>query len=218
MKAHIFTSHTFPLVIDDISESKICSSLSYPYLLQMGVDSLTLHTLFPEKTIRLTHSNTQSVFIFPLIGGVEVKVSDTNLFVHQGQIWSEYLNLENTITVENPYAEEKVQFIEMKIKEKILTSGLLALDITKRNELNLLMQTHNLNVYWGIFEGRQKGAFNLSNTTKNTWIWCIYGALEVNDRLLETYDALYLSEIENIEFESLTNFSVFIVFTNTQIT
>lgn len=146
----------------------------------------------------------QSVLIVPYIGDVELKRAQQTLLIEEHQMLCFEAEAGELLELTNPYPSEAINFFEVLIEPCVFdkTTALLSADVQRH--LNELLRPHP--VLWiGQFEGRQEGTLRPQRPEHRVLVYCVAGAFEVQDRLLESRDALTLWHSSEIEFEALSN-------------
>lgn len=90
-------------------------------------------------------------------------------------------------------------------------SKLFDFDLTQKNQLISLFETANALGFVGIYEGRKEGLYKLKNPSNGIFVFVINGAFEVENRLLESKDGLRLQQIDNIEWEALSENAILLI-------
>jgi quercetin 2,3-dioxygenase len=108
----------------------------------------------------------------------------------------------------NPYPEDTILFFVLEISTE--RQGCFSIiDSFEKSKFNTLEEITS-NFHLGQFSGREK--CELALMSPNAFVFCINGAFEVNERLLETKDALVLKNIQNVDFEALSEEAILLVF------
>ena len=155
------------------------------------------------------------IFIVPLFGGVEYKDCLGNeKFIRVEQIQRFTVQKGMSYEISNPF-EENVSYLQMGFNAKKQgfqnNSKPVDFDLTQKNQLISLFKTRNSHGFIGIYEGRKEGFYKLKNPSNVIFVFVINGAFEVENRLLESKDGLRLQEIDNIEWEALSENAILLV-------
>ncbi|GAB2637544.1 pirin family protein [Emticicia sediminis] len=158
------------------------------------------------------------VLILPLVGGIEFKNSvGYQDFLEAGkvQVFSADASMEYEVL--NPYENELINYLEIWIeKEKTVRPSTISVDIEieKRNEhLPIFSSVHNDTFgYFGKYDGREEGVFQVKNTGNCLYVFVIEGAFEVDNKLMEARDGLAIWNADEIEFEALSNDAMLLIF------
>jgi hypothetical protein len=103
-------------------------------------------------------------------------------------------------------------------KEQSNTSTVVELDLnTHENKLvPFLADDHennpsNASIHLGNFHGREEGIHFLKHPRQGIFVFIVEGAFEVQNRLLQPRDGLALWNIDQIEFEALSNDAIMLL-------
>ncbi|WP_159475923.1 pirin family protein [Dyadobacter sp. 3J3] len=181
-------------------------------------------TLAAGKSFKMQLGENTEVILLPIVGAVEFKNSlgETGILESgQMQIFSAAKGMNYKIT--NPYETELVNFIQLfltnnsnsfppKIQE-------INIDLENRNRLFPLfspaqngLTTHQETFgYIGKYVGRQEDLYQLKNPENGIFVFIIEGAFEVQNRLMEARDGLSLRNLDELEFEALSNDAIILI-------
>lgn len=125
----------------------------------------------------------------------------------------QYQNPEE-FTVKNLLKTEKADFILLEIESLETTNFQYTshVELNKKNVLGILSPNLPFRNYIGMFDGRREAEYSLEDQEKNIFGIVINGAFEVQNRLLESRDALQLFDIQTLEFEALSNNAILMFF------
>lgn len=178
--------------------------------------------VFNEEILAPKHRQTtvvasdREVFILPIFGGIEYKDNLGNEnFIRVEQI--KHIAAQKGISFElcNPFENENVNYLQMEFDAKNQffesDSKLFDFDLTQKNQLISLFETANALGFIGIYEGRKEGLYKLKNPSNGIFVFVINGAFEVENRLLESKDGLRLQQIDNIEWEALSENAILLI-------
>lgn len=175
------------------------------------------NTLAAGKGMKMQVEKPTEVLILPLVGGIEYKNSaGYHDFLEAGkvQVFSAETGME--YEVQNPYENELINYLEIWIeKDKISPkTESVDIDIEKRNELlPIFSSVHNDAFgYFGKYDGREEGIFQVKNAGNCLYVFVIEGAFEVDNKLMEARDGLAIWNADEIEFEALSNDAMLLVF------
>jgi quercetin 2,3-dioxygenase len=62
-----------------------------------------------------------------------------------------------------------------------------------------------------MFEGRNEGTYSLENTSKGVFAYVLTGTFEIQNRLIQPHDGVAIWNIEELEFEALSNRAIIVV-------
>lgn len=158
------------------------------------------------------------VVILPLVGGIEFKNSaGYHDFLEAGKLQIFSAEAEMEYEVLNPYESELINYLEIWIeKENFLNPSTIStdIDIEKRNALlPIFSSVHNDAFgYFGKYDGREEGVFQVKNVGNCLYVFVIEGAFEVDNKLMEARDGLAIWNTDEIEFEALSNDAMLLIF------
>jgi myo-inositol-hexaphosphate 3-phosphohydrolase len=144
------------------------------------------------------------IVLLPLVGTVECDVAN-KVMVQAGEMLASFAHKGTTITINNPYENQLVNCLQLWFRQDITArKGVVYFDIdSNKNQLvNILQSEIKLSI--GKFDGRSEAIYKLSQD-KSVFVFVIQGAFEVQHRLLESRDGLWLQNVQEIEMEALSN-------------
>jgi redox-sensitive bicupin YhaK (pirin superfamily) len=175
-------------------------------------------TLAAGKKLSLTVQENSLVVLIPVVGAVDYKDSNGNTALLQaGEALRCNVQQNTGITIDNPYENETINFLQLWIKHEATTANtaqLVSFDINSNNKLHTLFaaQENKLPaVSIGKYDGRAEDTYKLKNKQHGVFAFVIEGAFEVQNRLLHARDGLALCYIEEIEFEALSNEAIILL-------
>ncbi|WP_420152524.1 pirin family protein [Siphonobacter sp.] len=162
-------------------------------------------TLQAGARLRMQAEENTRVLILPLVGGIEyTDERGSHAFVAAGQTLEVTTPDSLSYEIINPYAEELINFLQIWIDQETdayqVTSP--SFELSPGNQLVPISQ--NQPYYIGQYDGRAEGQYMLTDSAKGVFIFCIEGAFEMQNRLLESRDGLALKHADSIEFEALS--------------
>lgn len=177
--------------------------------------------LLAQKSVQYRIFKEEKVIILPLMGGIDYKDSLGNTdFIGTGQAKIISFDSETSFELKNPYDAENIYYLEIKIWlqniENQQNNALIAYDISNRNELLKIWENDFLGIFIGIFEGRKEAMYKLKNDKNTIWGFVINGAFELQNRLLETRDALKIWKLKEIELEALSENAIILILETTK--
>ncbi|MEH0153919.1 hypothetical protein V6R21_07205 [Limibacter armeniacum] len=147
------------------------------------------------------------VLVMPIVGGLEVKSSAKGTtFITAGNL----IYLEDPRHLYNPYEDKWVSFFLLELASPLEMRSGSVVDFDLDRNLNKLI-TPLEGVSMGLFEGRKHGSFE-NEKEQSVYVYVIEGVFEVEDRLLETGDGLFVEQADCLTFESLSSNAI-ILFT-----
>ncbi|MFN8357815.1 MAG: hypothetical protein U0Y10_25370 [Spirosomataceae bacterium] len=176
------------------------------------VASLTLNDKylkggFGYKTQLLTK---QWVVIVPFIGDLDVKANGKQVLLEENQALSLVGEASTEIEITNPYDTDTVNFFELLLEAQVQDAvpTVVSIDVQQhKNQLIPIAPT----IWIGQYDGRVDDVFHPKNLESKVFVYVLSGAFEVQNRLLETRDAVTLWHTDEVEFEALSNDAVLLI-------
>lgn len=157
------------------------------------------HILSPSGSILIERDIEQDFMILPLYGELTCN----------GELLqpNHFYCIKNTssVSIVNQLKDEKADFLVLQFSTNTFEySSLTSLDFSRRNLSNILVENEKVKVHIGLFDGRKEAL--CANTFEDSCFvaMVISGAFEVQNRLLETRDAIALWNISALDFEALS--------------
>lgn len=158
------------------------------------------------------------VLILPLVGGIEFKNSaGYHDFLEAGKV--QVLSAEAGMEYEvlNPYENELINYLEIWVEQEnaiVASTTSATIDLKKNNELLHVFSSIQQNAfgYFGKYDGREEGVYEVKNAGNCLYVFVIEGAFEVDNKLMEARDGLAIWNADEIEFEALSNDAMLLVF------
>ncbi|GLU50579.1 pirin family protein [Dyadobacter frigoris] len=181
-------------------------------------------TLAAGKSFKMQLEENTEVILLPVVGAIEYKNSlgETGILeAGQMQIFSAAKGMEYEII--NPYETELINFIQLFLTNNqhsfIPKMQEINIDLEIRNQLFPLfsqgqngLTTHQGTFgYIGKYSGRQEDLYQLKNPENGIFVFIIEGAFEVQNRLMEARDGLSLWNLDELEFEALSNDAIILI-------
>lgn len=157
-------------------------------------------------------SESDALLLLPLVGGVSYQGAYQGL-VEAGEACLLSAGQKSQLTLSNPYSSELINFLQIGIRTAASQElhALCAFDLA--NEVNTLLPLrfsgeasrliHIGSI--GQFVGRNSAKYQPVNPRGGVFAFVIDGVFEVQDRLLQARDGLALWEVEEVEFEALSD-------------
>ena len=177
----------------------------------------TLKESFTTKQI--VHKDTL-VLLLPIVGACEYKSLGVRGMADVGQAIAFCVTKDTEFEISNPYKSELINFlyIEFIVDDPLdFTSCIAEFDLDEsKNKLVPLFSDRgeiqrNLLMHLGKFKGREAGVYKLHDGSKRIFTFVIDGAFEFQNRLLQARDGLSLRNVEEVEFEALSNDAIFLL-------
>lgn len=189
-----------------------------PFGILLAINDETLagsHTIFRHV------DGATDILIVPLVGGLifrdgfgnESAIGPEQIGKFSGQNGDVY-------RLTNPYKKDPVNYLQIWIKGSNISHPGFSqrnFDFSKRNVLipiigDNLMQLHSKTVgFIGLYDGRHESRYQLQNPKNGAFVFVINGVFECDNRLIETRDALAISNAESIEFEALSQNAMLLI-------
>jgi hypothetical protein len=179
-------------------------------------------TLKASSTIKHQVQDDILVLLVPLVGALEYKNSlgiQGSLDVGQSLIFPAFKGTEFEIS--NPYNNELINYLHLELtggKEQSNTPVVAEFDLnTHENKLVPFFADGYENnpgiasIHLGKFNGREEGTHAVKHSAQGIFVFIVEGAFEVQNRLLQPRDGLALWNIDQIEFEALSNDAIMLV-------
>ena len=118
------------------------------------------------------------------------------------------------MTIKNVLDNEDADVLVIKFHKKITENSyrINHLDLEIRNKLNFIDTGFSFPGFIGIFDGREEGRYILREQSHGIFGMVINGAFEFQNRLLENRDAVLITDIEELEFEALSENAIILFF------
>jgi redox-sensitive bicupin YhaK (pirin superfamily) len=181
-------------------------------------------TLAAGKSFKMRLEENTEVILLPVVGAIEYKNSlGKTGFLEAGQmqIFSASEGMEYEIS--NPYETELVNFLQIFLSNNqqpfIPNIQEITIDLEVRNQLlplfspglkGLKIQQESFG-FIGKYGGRKEDIYHLKNPDHAVFVFIIEGAFEVQNRLMEARDGLSLGNLDELEFEALSNDAIILI-------
>ncbi|MCF2446297.1 pirin [Dyadobacter sp. CY345] len=189
-----------------------------------SLETLNDDTLAAGKSfVMKLEKNTESILI-PVVGAVAFQNSlGEKRFLEAGQFQIFSTDKPVDYEISNPYETELVNYIQIRLKNnqpQLYTKTQEgSFDLQKRNQLIPIFSPAHAGLkvqqeaygYIGKYGGREEGVYHIKNPENGIFVFIIEGAFEVQNRLLETRDGLSLLNLEELEFEALSNDAIILI-------
>lgn len=179
--------------------------------------------LAPSQIIEIKHNTILEVVLIPIAGGLElINEQDKSVFVSPGESFRFRYLPGNSFRIANPYAVETIHYLQLCFQSDPSDFGipnfnrevlLFSFDLNDKNKRSEVFTSadKNISVWIGQYDARNESVVSISQPEKIAFTYIIRGAFEVQNRLLETGDALTLWQVEEVEFESLADGGVILI-------
>lgn len=178
---------------------------------------LNEEVLSAGEHLTMTLKEKTTLILLPIVGGLAVSFDKSEAeYVVAGQVITFSGDAGKTYEIVNPYSEETISFLQIQLKEEGSKAGNFSineLNLEKKNQLISLNSNENY-FFIGQYEGRAEGFCELQNPKNGLFTFIIEGAFEVQNRLLESKDALALwnfTDNSKVEFEALSSGAIILL-------
>lgn len=175
-------------------------------------------TLAGGKTISMTIETDSEILLMPVVGAITYQDSLGNASVIEAGECQVYATPKNTtIQIGNPYDNELVNFLQIwSYRSAIETDNgpqLIPFDIINyENQVVPILADNSPYKYAiGKYAGREESVYNMGDANNGLFVFAIQGAFEVQYRLLHPRDGLALWEVDEVEFEALSNDAIIFI-------
>lgn len=183
---------------------------------------LTDQVLVKNGKITVDFPQSAHLIVLPVTGDLYYHSPDKDqgeINVAELKVWSCVAG--SSICLVNPYAEEEVNFILIRIVDPAIVLNIsfhpAAFDFdVNQNQLIPLFPVENqhglpFHVSIGRFAGRAEHLYQMKNKNTGFFAFVIAGVFEIEGRLLHPRDGLSLLNADHIESEALSNHAVLLV-------
>jgi hypothetical protein len=157
------------------------------------------------------------ILLLPVVGGIKFSMAgDSPSLLEAGEGQWLYLREGDDLEISNPFDAQVVNFLHLWISERETGSKLpmqklfFDVDLNKNQLQPLKVIGHEVGCI-GKFDGRKEGIHRVKHRGNGIFIFVVDGAFEVQNRLLQSRDGLALWNVEDVEFEALSNEAVILM-------
>lgn len=165
-------------------------------------------TLLAGKSFKMQVEEDAQIIILPILGGIEFKQAEDE-FIATGELFSFFATVGTNFEIINPYETETIKFLHIWIKNQSpqnqQSSEIIIFDVLKNSDQLLTLYQGVSTISIGKYSGRKDDIYKLQNPKHGVFAFVISGAFEFQNRLLHAGDGLSLWEVEEIDFEALSN-------------
>lgn len=157
-----------------------------------------------EGKYRFQYTRNCNLIILVLYG--EILINDFKKQISAHQVFTLKSTETDFLTIKNNLEDEKadVLIIELESKRHDNSFHIKDLNIDFRNSFVQITEDFDYPNFIGLYDGRKEDSYVFYKPQKSVFGMVINGAFEFQNRLLETRDAILLSEIKTLEFEALS--------------
>ncbi|UZT97978.1 hypothetical protein ODZ84_22910 [Chryseobacterium fluminis] len=136
----------------------------------------------------------------------EILINDFNKQISAHEVFTLKSTETDFLSLKNNLEEEKADVLIVELESKNNDNSFLIkdLNIDLRNSLIQIAEDFDYPNFIGLYDGRKEDTYIFYKSQKSVFGMVINGAFEFQNRMLETRDAILLSEIETLEFEALS--------------
>ncbi|TZF94370.1 hypothetical protein FW781_17380 [Chryseobacterium panacisoli] len=157
-----------------------------------------------EGELRLNFDEERTLLILPLYG--EIIITDFYETISAGMSLTLNIQAGKNIVIKNLVYHDRSDLLifEFKKGENTQTFSKNELDFTLKNNAFQISKTIQHPNFIGLYNGRAEGYYALKDAEKSIFGMVLNGAFEFQNRLMENRDAILLWELEELEFEALS--------------
>ncbi|WP_379965132.1 hypothetical protein [Epilithonimonas sp. UC225_85] len=167
--------------------------------------------IYKDSQNLVTLKANQKVIFLPLYG--KVRINDFKV-IETGEVVVLESAENQNVMIKNVLANEDADVLIIKFNKKITENSyrINQLDLEIRNKLNFIDLGFNFPGFIGVFDGREEGRYILKEKNNGIFGMVINGAFEFQNRLIENRDAILIWDIEELEFEALSENALILFF------
>lgn len=168
--------------------------------------------IYKDSQNLVTLKANQKVIFLPIYG--KIKVNNFNKVIETGEVVIFESAEDQNVTIKNVLADEDADVLIIKFNKNISENSYRVnqLDLEVRNKLNFIDTGYSFPGFIGVFDGRESGNYILKENKNGIFGMVINGAFEFQNRLIESRDAILIWDIEELEFEALTENAIILFF------
>ncbi|MDR6465596.1 hypothetical protein [Chryseobacterium sediminis] len=157
-----------------------------------------------EGEVRFNFDDERILLILPLYG--QIIISDFYEPVSAGMSLTLNTPSGKDIVIKNLVHHDRSDFLIFEFKKDEYTQQFSKneLDFTLKNNIFQISKTVQHPNFIGLYNGRAEGYYALKESNKSIFGMVINGAFEFQNRLIENRDAILLWDLEELEFEALS--------------
>ncbi len=162
----------------------------------------------------LVEAETDStIVLIPYIGDVHLVDASGDMQVREeGQVYAWTVQQGETYELRNPCPNDDVNFFQLVFAghpRQLVQTQPIIMD-ERPNELRPICQGENT-LLIGKYDGRAEGTYRMQKSARCVFVFVIEGAFEVQNRLLQPRDGLVLWNVDEVQFEALSQDAVLLV-------
>lgn len=154
----------------------------------------------------------QKAIFLPLYG--KIRINNFQKVIEAGEAVIFEASEDQDVFIKNILTDEDADVLVIKFNKKITENSyrINQLNLEIRNKLNFIDTGFSFPGFIGIFDGREVGRYILKERNNGIFGMVINGAFEFQNRLLENRDAVLIWDIEELEFEALSENAIILFF------
>ena len=180
-----------------------------------ALESMQEITLAPKYCLTEESDEAILVVLIPLVGSLYYTIpSKDNGLLHVEESVGFEMGANRTYSIENPSEQDLISYLQIRFrKEKLSNNECIknAFQSNLKNTFLTLFENWNTKITIGLYEGREEGVYTLQTNKSGILIYVVHGAFELQNRLLETRDALKIWDLSNIELEALSTNAILVM-------
>ena len=144
----------------------------------------------------------------------KIRINNFQKVIETGEVVIFEAAEDQDVFIKNILTDEDADVLVIKFNKKITENSyrINHLDLEIRNKLNFIDTGFSFPGFIGIFDGREVGRYILKERNNGIFGMVINGAFEFQNRLLENRDAVLIWDIEELEFEALSENAIILFF------
>jgi len=160
--------------------------------------------IYKESRSLLDLKANQKVIILPLYGNI--RINNFNKIIEAGEVVIFESSEDQQVMVRNVGEDADADVLIMTFNKNVSKNSyrINKIDLSIRNRLNFIDSGFSFPGFIGIFDGRETGNYVLKRENSSIFGMVINGAFEFQDRLLENRDAILIRNLDELEFEALS--------------
>ncbi len=183
-------------------------------------------TLKSEHTLVRYAREDTVIMLLPMVGALNVRIdAGEYILADVGEAFTAAVPKHSVVEITNPYEDELINFLEIWYtvpSGNIAASGKVLFDLDNRKDILVPLAldaqlSSGASPCIGKFNGRGEGIFTPADSNSGVFVFVLEGAFEVANRLLHARDGLALWEVEEVDFEALSNNAI-ILFVEVKLT
>ncbi len=180
-----------------------------------ALESMQEITLAPKYCFTEKSLENMQVVLIPLVGSLQYTAPLKEMdFLYLEESVSFEMDANKTYSVENPSEQDLISYLQIRFRKDTLSNKVCiknAFPSDTKNTFLTLFKSQNVKISIGLYEGREEGVYSLQNNQSGILAYVVHGAFELQNRLLETRDALKIWDLSQIELEALSENAIVVI-------